>query len=123
LNVAYLSNPDLEVSRKTLQCLRKAFPHTSVNLFDMPPAAQFRALEARTVDVGFVGLRPPAANRDLVSEIIGQHKTVVALSQKHPLARKREITSRLSCANLLTPSESLSKIGCGRGNQPRTLTF
>jgi len=91
LNIAYLSNFDFELLPETLRAFRKSFPHIALNLFDMTPAEQFRALEARKIDLGFVGLPPPAANRDLQWESIARHRTVVVLPEKHPLARKRQV--------------------------------
>jgi DNA-binding transcriptional LysR family regulator len=91
LNIAYLSNFDFELLPETLGAFRQSFPHIALNLFDMAPAEQLRALEARKIDLGFVGLRPPAATRDLEWESIAQHKTLVVLPVKHPLARKRQV--------------------------------
>src|SRR6266704_1012755 len=91
LNIAYLSNSDLELLPETLGAFRQAFPHIALNLFDMTPAEQFRALETRKIDLGFVGLRPPASIRGLQWQSIARHKTVVVLPVKHPLARKRRI--------------------------------
>jgi DNA-binding transcriptional LysR family regulator len=89
LNVAYLSNFDFELLPETLAAFRQSFPHVSLNLFDMTPAEQFRALDTRKIDLGFVGLRPPAANRDLDWESIARPRTLAILPAKHPLARKR----------------------------------
>jgi DNA-binding transcriptional LysR family regulator len=89
LNIAYSSNFNFELLPETLGAFRLAFPHIALNLFDMTPAEQFRALEARKIDLGFVGLRPPATTRGLQSASIARHKTVVVLPVKHPLARKR----------------------------------
>src|ERR1700758_3840299 len=61
LNIAYLSNFDFELLPETLGAFRQSFPHIALNLFDMAPAEQLRALEARKIDLGFVGLRPAAA--------------------------------------------------------------
>src|SRR5947207_10632670 len=91
LNIAYLSNFDFELLPETLGAFRQSFPHVALNLFDMTPAEQLRALEARKIDLGFVGLRPPAATRDLQWESIAQHRAVVVLPAKHPLARKRQV--------------------------------
>src|SRR5438309_1177263 len=91
LNIAYLSNFNFELLPETLAAFRQSFPHVALNLFDMTPAEQFRALEARKIDLGFVGLRPPAATSDLQWESISRHKTVVVLPIKHPLARKRQV--------------------------------
>jgi DNA-binding transcriptional LysR family regulator len=67
------------------------FPHIALNLFDMTPAEQSRALEARKIDLGFVGLRPPATAVGLQWESIAGHRTVVVLPAKHPLAGKRRV--------------------------------
>src|SRR5437667_518846 len=91
LNIAYLSNFDFELLPETLGTFRQTFPHVALNLFDMTPAEQFRALEARKIDLGFVGLRPPAAHRDLRWESIVRHRTLVVLPAKHRLARKRRV--------------------------------
>src|SRR6266403_5853451 len=78
LNIAYLSNFDFELLPETLGTFRQSFPHVALNLFDMTPAEQFRALEARKIDLGFIGLRPPAGTRELHWEAIARHKTIVA---------------------------------------------
>jgi DNA-binding transcriptional LysR family regulator len=92
LNIAYSSNFNFDLLPDTLGAFRRAFPHIALNLFDMTPAEQFRALEARKIDLGFVGLRSPAAPRDLQWESIARHTTVVLLPLKHPLARKRHVS-------------------------------
>src|SRR6266853_951070 len=92
LNIAYLSNFDFELLPETLGAFRQTFPHIALNLFDMTPSEQFRALETRKIDLGFVGLRPPAANKDLQSESIARDKTVAVLPVKHALARKRRLS-------------------------------
>lgn len=92
LNIAYLSNFNFDLLPATLGAFRERFPHIALNLFDMTPAEQFRALEAHKVDLGFVGLRPPAATKDLQWESIARHKAVVVLPVKHPLAKKNRIS-------------------------------
>jgi DNA-binding transcriptional LysR family regulator len=94
LNIAYLSNSDFELLPETLGTFRQAFPHIALNLFDMPPAEQFRALDARKIDLGFVGLPPPATTGHLKWECIARHKTVAVLPAKHPLAHKRQVSLR-----------------------------
>jgi DNA-binding transcriptional LysR family regulator len=91
LNIAYLSNFDFELLPETLRAFRHALPHIALNLFDMTPAEQLRALEARKIDLGFVGLRPPAAASGLQWESIARHRIVVLLPANHPLARKRQV--------------------------------
>ena len=91
MNIAYLSNFDFELLPETLAVFRQTFPHIALNLFDMTPAEQFRALETRKIDLGFVGLCPPAGTTGLQWESIAQHRTVVVLPAKHPLVSKRQV--------------------------------
>jgi DNA-binding transcriptional LysR family regulator len=91
LNIAYSSNFYFELLPETLGAFRQAFPHIALNLFDMTPAEQSRALEASKIDLGFTGLRPPASTRRLQWESIARHRTVVVLPVRHPLARKRRV--------------------------------
>ena len=92
LNIAYLSIFNFDLLPKTLGTFRQAFPHVALNLFDMTPAEQFRALEARKIDLGFVGLRFSGAAKDLEWECITSHKAVVVLPANHPLARKKQVS-------------------------------
>jgi DNA-binding transcriptional LysR family regulator len=94
LNIGYLSNFNFDLLPKTLSAFRQDHPQVSLNLFDMTPAEQFRALEARKIDLGFVGLRFPAASESLQWECLARHKTVVALPIKHPLAKQKTVALR-----------------------------
>jgi DNA-binding transcriptional LysR family regulator len=94
LNIAYLSNSDFELLPETLGSFRLAFPHIALNLFDMVPAEQFRALEIGKIDLGFVGLRPPGTLGHVQWESIARHRTVVVLPARHPLARKSQVQLR-----------------------------
>jgi DNA-binding transcriptional LysR family regulator len=91
LNIAYLSNFDFQLLPETLAAFRQTFPHVALNLFDMTPAEQFSALEARRIDLGFVGLRPRTIAPGLQWQSIARHRTVVVLPAKHRLARKRHV--------------------------------
>lgn len=94
LNLGYLFKFNFDLLPATLAAFYQACPEIAVNLFDMSPAEQLRALEARKIDLGFVGLRPPAANRNLAPlawERVARHDVVVVLPGQHPLAKKRKI--------------------------------
>jgi len=94
LNLGYLSKFNFDVLPRTLVEFSRACPEIAVNLFDMSPAEQLRALEARKIDLGFVGVRAPANHKNLVMlawECIGQHQLVVVLPAKHALAKKSKI--------------------------------
>jgi len=94
LNIAYLPNFDFELLPETLRACRQSFPHVALNLFDMTPAEQLRALESRKIDLGFVGLPPPTTTSVIQWESIARHRTVVVLPAKHPLAAKRQVSLR-----------------------------
>jgi DNA-binding transcriptional LysR family regulator len=91
LNIGYSSNFNFELLPETLGAFREGFPHIALNLFDMAPAEQLRALETRKIDLGFVGLRPPVTTKDLHWECLAHHKTIVAIPERHPLAKKVKI--------------------------------
>jgi DNA-binding transcriptional LysR family regulator len=94
LNLGYLSKFNFDVLPRTLVEFSRTCPGIAVNLFDMSPAEQLRALEARKIDLGFVGVRAPANHKNLVMlawECIGQHHLVVVLPAKHALAKKSRI--------------------------------
>jgi DNA-binding transcriptional LysR family regulator len=94
LNIAYLPSFDFELLPETLQTFRRAFPHVGLNLFDMNPAEQLQAIEAGTIDLGYVGLPLSRANNGLQGESIARHRIMVVLPTKHPLAGKRQIELR-----------------------------
>jgi DNA-binding transcriptional LysR family regulator len=92
LNIAYLPNFDFEMLPESLRAFRQTFPHVALNLFDMTPAEQLRALEARKIDLGFVGLPPAPMVGAIECESIAQHRIVAVLPVNHPLARKRQLS-------------------------------
>jgi len=94
LNLGYLSKFNFDLLPGTLLEFSRVCPEISVNLFDMSPAEQLRALEVRKIDLGLVGGRPPATpkNRDILAwQCIGQNELVVVLPAEHPLARNKHI--------------------------------
>jgi DNA-binding transcriptional LysR family regulator len=94
VNIGYVSNFNLSLLPKTLGAFRQDHPHVALNLFDMTPAEQFRALDAHKIDLGFVGLRSPSASEGLRWESLAPQKTVVALPVKHSLARQKSVALR-----------------------------
>lgn len=94
LNLGYLFKFNFDLLPGALVKFYESHAEISVNLFDMPPAAQLSALEARKIDLGFVGLRPGPSRSSasaLVWECVARHNVVVVLPTHHPLARKRHI--------------------------------
>jgi DNA-binding transcriptional LysR family regulator len=94
LNLGYLFKFNFDLLPATLATFYQACPAIAVNLFDMPPAEQLRALEARKIDLGFVGLRPGLANKNMTAlawECVARHEVAVVLPARHPLAKKSRI--------------------------------
>lgn len=94
LNLGYLFKFNFDLLPAALATFYQVCPDVAINLFDMSPAEQLRALETRKIDLGFVGLRPPAALKSTASlawECVARHPVVAVLPAHHPLARKRTI--------------------------------
>ncbi len=93
LNVGYPFKFNFDLLPATLAAFYQACPEIAVNLLDMPPAEQLHALEARKIDLGFIGLRPSAGKHltTLTWKRVARHDVVVVLPEKHPLASKRKI--------------------------------
>lgn len=91
LNIGYIANIHYGLLPATLGAFRKLRPRVALNLFDMTGAEQFEALDGRKIDLGFVGLRPALAARDLLSEGVAHDTMLVALPVRHPLAKKPKV--------------------------------
>ena len=94
LNLGYLSKFNFELLPRTLLDFSRACPEIAVNLFDMTPAEQLCALEARKIDLALAGVRPPANQKNqttLAWEYIGQHELVAVLPAEHHLAKKDRV--------------------------------
>ena len=90
LNLGYLFKFNFDLLPATLATFYEVCPEMSVNLFEMSPAEQLRALEARKIDLGFIGLRPPdydSKTPSLLWECVAHHPIVVVLPSDHLLAK------------------------------------
>jgi DNA-binding transcriptional LysR family regulator len=97
LNLGYLFKFNFDLLPATLASFYVARPEIAVNLFDMVPAEQLRALESRKIDLGFVGLRPSGVADTfdgLLWECVARHDIVAVLPANHPLAKRRSILMR-----------------------------
>jgi DNA-binding transcriptional LysR family regulator len=68
LNLGYLVRFNFGLLPTTLASFYLACPNMAANLFDMSPAEQLSALEARRIDLGFMGLRPPAPSKNMKAQ-------------------------------------------------------
>lgn len=94
INIGYLFKYNFDLLPSTLKSFNQLCPAIAVNLFDMSPSDQLQALEARKIDIGFVGLRPPSAETSLPGldwACVASHKIVVVLPANSPLAEKAKI--------------------------------
>jgi DNA-binding transcriptional LysR family regulator len=71
-----------------LREFRKLFPRCQVEVTDLPPAAQLRALETGELDGGFIGAKPGESYRNLEFRIWRREPLVLAVPAAHELARK-----------------------------------
>ena len=91
LNVGYVPNFNFELLPQTLGSFREVCPQITLNLFEMNPAEQFRALAERKIDLAFVGFRPTAPPKELQWECVCRQEVSVAISSGHPVAKKRSL--------------------------------
>jgi DNA-binding transcriptional LysR family regulator len=63
----------------------------ALNLFDLTSTQQFLALDARTLDLGFVGLPNPGASQGQLSVCLALDSIVVALPAAHALVGQPEL--------------------------------
>jgi DNA-binding transcriptional LysR family regulator len=91
LNIGYVANVFHNLLPATLGAFRKACPRTALNLFDMTPAEQYEALEARKIDLGFVCLRPRPTGSELHWTCVGHDVMMAAVAAGSPLAQKAKI--------------------------------
>jgi DNA-binding transcriptional LysR family regulator len=91
LNLGYLFRFNFDLLPDALMQFGHVCPAVAVNLFDMPPGAQIRALENRKIDLGFVGLRPVSRREKgdaLMWTCITRHEVMAVMPTEHPLAKK-----------------------------------
>jgi DNA-binding transcriptional LysR family regulator len=74
---------------KALRLFAEHAPSVDVVFQNLTPEAQVDALQGGHIDVGFVGL--PLEAEGMVTETTGRARLVVALPEKHPMARKRDL--------------------------------
>lgn len=74
---------------KALRLFAEHAPSVDIVFQNLTPEAQVDALRGGHIDVGFVGL--PLEAEGMVTETTGRTRLVVALPEKHPMARKNEL--------------------------------
>ena len=110
LNIGYVADLFYDLLPVTLKAFQRSFPNVPINLFDMSCGDQFSALEEGRIDLGFVGLREPIAERGLQFLPIASYPTVAALAKNHPLAKETIVP--------LKKLKPMFFIGMSEGNYP-----
>jgi DNA-binding transcriptional LysR family regulator len=91
LNIGYLANIYHDLLPATLGAFRKAYPRTALNLFDMTPAEQYRSLDERQIDLGFVSFRTGSTGKELQWASVGHDNVMVAVATGNPLAKEAKM--------------------------------
>jgi DNA-binding transcriptional LysR family regulator len=91
LNIGYVANIYHDLLPATLGAFRQAYPRTALNLFDMTPAEQYRALDEHQIDLGFVCFRAGSTGKELQWACVGEDNVMVAVAAGNPLAKKAKI--------------------------------
>src|SRR5579875_2184547 len=106
LTIGYVSSLHYQLVPPTLIAFHKCYPEVALNLLDMNPANQLKALEAGTINLGCLGLRSSLPSHVLEGQPLAQYRIMVALPEKHPMSRRARLTVKeLKGANLLTMSK------------------
>src|SRR5206468_2211308 len=69
----------------------RACPKTGLHLEEMSPAEQYRALDERRIDLGFILLEPQPNGCEIQRTCVGREALMVAAHERHPLAARTRI--------------------------------
>ena len=92
LRVGYEVSLFQQVIAKALQQFHQRFAQVALELFEMNPAEQGRALAAGELDVALIGLEHEAKRLKLPHERFMKVKLCIALPKTHPAARKSKVS-------------------------------
>jgi DNA-binding transcriptional LysR family regulator len=90
LRIAFVASATPELVPTVVLAFRTKYPHVTLDLKNLPTVTQVEALEAHTLDVGFVRL-PLTAPRLSVTPLHSEPLALV-ISKSHKLAREKNLT-------------------------------
>ncbi len=96
LFIAFLGAPTMRFLPGLVKQYRDRFPKIRLQLQEMTPERQLEAFAAGKLHVGFTRTLPPAALRELDSEVVLLEKLKAVLPERHPAA----LNNRLSLTDL-----------------------
>lgn len=89
LRLAVSEDVTTSMLARILAAHRTRWPRVSINLVEMSPPVQFRALRSGLVDLGLMLL--PSAEEDFSADLLWVEACVVALPEAHSLAAKSDL--------------------------------
>jgi DNA-binding transcriptional LysR family regulator len=89
LSLGYVSSVAYSGLGPMLRAFRERFPEVRVQVRQLPPTEQLRALRARELDVGLV--RTPFDDTGLQTAVVRRETLVVAIPSGHPLLAKSRV--------------------------------
>jgi LysR family transcriptional regulator, benzoate and cis,cis-muconate-responsive activator of ben and cat genes len=90
LRIAFVASSMPELLPAIVLAFRTRYPHVTLELKNLPTILQVQALEAQTLDVGFVRL--PLTAPSLAITPLHSEPFALALYKSHPLGRKKHLT-------------------------------
>lgn len=89
ISLGFVTPAAVVVLPRILDQFCSRFPHATVELRELDPAAQLEALEENRIAVGFTSV--PSALPSLECRLLAREKFIVALPHLHPAAKRRRI--------------------------------
>ncbi|WP_035348232.1 LysR substrate-binding domain-containing protein [Edaphobacter aggregans] len=90
LRIAFVASATAQLVPAITLAFRTRYPHASFELKNLPTVVQVEALEAHTLDVGFVRL--PLTAPKLVITPLHSEPFAIVVSKSHRLAREKRLT-------------------------------
>ena len=96
LDIAYAVEGFEPILLRVIRLFRQLFPMVELGIREMQYHQQVQELINRRIDLGYVSIRFPELESELVFECVRKAPFLVALPPEHPLAKQRRL--RLSGA-------------------------
>ena len=94
LSIGFVASLGHGLLPRVLRAYRKKFPDVELRLTEMDTTQQIEALEARKLDLGFIGLGLPRETSNVRLTLVAEEKLVAVLPQDHLLARHGKSPSK-----------------------------
>jgi DNA-binding transcriptional LysR family regulator len=92
LDIAYGVEGFEPVLLRVIRLFRRLFPMVEFGIRELPYHQQVQELIHQRIDIGYVPMRFPELESELVFECVRKARFLVALPPEHPLAKQRRLT-------------------------------